>query len=277
MVFTAGKIFTAPPKPPTDSGTAAIMAVDSLATSTGINMDSLKSIGLFLNKVRDRLVIAGTNPTATPMAEVDGAIDALKSHALSLQSTMKATPMEERMLALEKAVTKSLEEPVRKTAPQSTQGMGGRPTYASVVAPPATKAAVRIRIQGADKMQPAELLNKAKTHIEGAYAVRQLRSNDTEVFVQSISQRDAALNMAQPKEFCVLKQDYPVEILGVPLGTMIHGGKNADNGRMIYQITTETNVRIPGIQINRLRWLYDGKEHQWRNKNGHTRGSVIAR
>ena len=47
-------------------------------------------------------------------------------------------------------------------------------------------------------MQPAELLDKAKIHIEGAYAVRQLQSNDTEVFVQSVSQRDAALSMAQP-------------------------------------------------------------------------------
>lgn len=222
MVFTAGKSFTAQPKPPTDSRTAAIMAVDSIATSTGVNMDNLKIIGFLLNKFRERLMmIAGTNPTAAPMAEVDGAIDALKSHALSLTSTMKATPMKERMLALEKAVTKSHEEPVRKMAPLSTQGMGGRRTYALVVAPPATKAAVRIRVEGADKIQPAELLNKAKIHIEAAYAVRQLRRKDTEVFVQSISQRDAALNMAQPKDFCVLKQDYPYETLGVPLGTMI--------------------------------------------------------
>ena len=119
VVFTGGKIFTAPPKPPTDSGTAAIMAVDSLAISTGVNMDNLKIIGFFLNKFRNRLVIADTNPTVTPMAEVDGAIDALKSHVLSLQLTMKTTPMEERMPALEKAVTKGLEEPVRKMAPQS--------------------------------------------------------------------------------------------------------------------------------------------------------------
>ena len=104
-------------------------------------------------------------------------------------------------------------------------------------------------------MQLVELLNEAKIHIEEAYAVRQLRTNDTEVLVQSVLQRDAALNMAQPKEFCVLKQDHPVEILGVPLGTMIQGGKNADNGRIIHQIATETNVRIPGIKINRLRFL----------------------
>lgn len=54
-------------------------------------------------------------------------------------------------------------------------------------------------------MQPTELLNKAKLHIDGAYSVRQLRSNDTEVFVQWVAQRDAALDMAQPKESRVLK------------------------------------------------------------------------
>ena len=58
--------------------------------------------------------------------------------------------MEERMLALEKAIKKSLEEP--------SQTMGGQPTYALAVAPAATKAAVRIRLEGAEKMQPAELL-----------------------------------------------------------------------------------------------------------------------
>ncbi|KAI1007340.1 hypothetical protein K3495_g880 [Podosphaera aphanis] len=91
--------------------------------------------------------------------------------------------MEERMLALEKVVKKSLEEPIRKPAPPMVLRSGGRPTYASVVAPPATKAGVRIRVDGSEKMQPAELLNKAKQHIARTYAARKLRSNDIEVFV----------------------------------------------------------------------------------------------
>ena len=41
-------------------------------------------------------------------------------------------------------------------------------------------------------------------------------------------------------------------------------------------MTTETKSWIPGIQISWVRWLYDGKEHQWMEKNGHNRGSVIA-
>ncbi|KAI0995706.1 hypothetical protein K3495_g12473 [Podosphaera aphanis] len=115
-------------------------------------------------------------------------------HVKGLEEKLKVTPMEERILALEKVVRKSLEEPAHKTAPKTVPRSGGRPSYASIVAPFATKAAVRIRVEGSEKMQPAELLTEAKQHISGAYAVRQLRSSDTEVFVQSVSQRDAALN-----------------------------------------------------------------------------------
>ena len=105
------------------SGIAATTAIESLAIPTGVNMEKLKLKGLFLNKVRDRLVISGTNPTASPMAGIKGPIDVLKSYASPINSTMKATPMEEMMLALEKAIKKSLDGPVRKIAPQLTQGM----------------------------------------------------------------------------------------------------------------------------------------------------------
>ena len=98
--FAAANFFMALPQPIVDSGTTAIAAVKSLAISTGFDMDKFKLIEVFLNKVRDRLVIAGTNPAAAPMVEVDGAIDALRSNTLSLKTRMKKTPMEESMLAL---------------------------------------------------------------------------------------------------------------------------------------------------------------------------------
>ena len=128
------------------SGTAAITAIKSLATSTGVDMDFLKTVGTYL----------------TSMVEIDEALDAFKAHIQMLQYKMSAKPMVEWLLALEKATKKSLEKPAHKVAAQSAQNMRGRPTYASVVEPPATKAAVQIRVEGADKMQLAELLNKAK-------------------------------------------------------------------------------------------------------------------
>lgn len=124
-------------------------------------------------------------------------------------------------------------------------------------------------------MQAAELLSKAKEHIKGAFAVRKLRRNDTEVFVESASQRDAALNMTQPASFKILRHDFPVEVCGVPLGTKIEGGKNANNMALIKEIVSASQARIPGLAINRIRWLHDGKEHKRATKNGRKTGSII--
>lgn len=125
-------------------------------------------------------------------------------------------------------------------------------------------------------MLPAEILSKAKEHIKGAYAVRQMRSHDTEVFVQSARQRDAALNMPHPETFKILRQDYPVEVPGVPLSTKIEGGKNANNNGLITKIIEGSIIRIPGLQINRIRWLHDGREVTNSQTNGHKRGSIIV-
>lgn len=237
----------------TDNGTAAIASIEDLQQSLGVQMDEIKSVGFYLNKVRDGLVMSGAKASSSSMTEVEKALAALNTHIKGLEIRLKVTPMEERMLALEKIVKKSLEEPAHKTASCAVPRSGGRPTYASIVAPPATKAAVRIRMEGSEKMQPAELLKKAELHITGAYAVRQLKNSDTEVFVGSVSQRDTILGLAQPKEFKILKPDYPVEIVGVPLGTNIEKGKTANNGRIISEITEATKLRIPGIKINRVK------------------------
>ena len=90
---------------------------------------------------------------------------------------------------------KSLVDPAREAAPAVVSGATTPRSYASVVAPQMTKTTVPIRINGARDLQPQELLSKAKEHIQGAYAIRQIRGIDTEVFIQSASQRDAALNM----------------------------------------------------------------------------------
>lgn len=208
--------------------------------------------------------------------EVAGAIKAFNLHKKEWEEIqVKSTPIEERMLALEQVVKKSLADTARKASTLSVSGSPTQKTYASVVAPQMNRAAVRIRMEGAKEMQPTELLIKAKEHIKGAYAVRQLRSNDTEVFVQSTSQRDAALNMAQPKAFKILRHDFPVEVCGVPLRTKIEGGANANNISLLQDMCVAMKAKIPDLKINRIRWLHDGKEHERAKENGHTRGSII--
>ena len=123
-------------------------------------MDNLKTVLYYLSRIRYKLAIAGTDESAAPMVEMYKNIEALKTHADMLRSKMTATKMEENMLALAKAVKKSLEEPVRKKVLQSAQTMGGRHAYTSNIAPLASKAIGRIWVKGADIMQPAELLHK---------------------------------------------------------------------------------------------------------------------
>ena len=80
-----------------------------------------------------------------------------------------------------------------------------------------------------------------------------MRNINTEVFVQSTSQRGAALNMRQLSELKILRQDFPVEVFGVPLRTRIEGGRDANNYAIIREIETATKARISGLVINRIR------------------------
>ena len=100
-------------KPPTDSGTAEIADVESLVDSKDVNMNNLKSLD-FMKTRLDRLVLAGNNLTMAPMVEVNGAREALTAHPTMFRSFLALTPMEERMLALEKAFKKNLEQLVRR-------------------------------------------------------------------------------------------------------------------------------------------------------------------
>ena len=102
-------------------------------------------------------------------------------------------------MALEEVIKKSFADLVQNSAAKLASGMLTTRTYASVLAPKMTKTAVRIRIEGAAKFQPEELPSKAQEDIQDAYAIPQRRSNDPNMFVQLAFQRDAALNMRQPR------------------------------------------------------------------------------
>ena len=238
--------------------------------------DAIEKIKAFIEKMADFFSLSNSPKHQAWSREGREALHAIDIHqTLWLSKPAKITPIEERMLALEKVVRKSLKEPASQVVSEMGPQMGVRPTYAAVAAPPVNKTTVRIRIPGSEDMAPTQLLSLAKEHIQGAYAVRQLRSQDTEVLVHSTSQRDVALNMPHPKAFKILRQDFPVEISGVPLETKVMNGKNADNSELIRSIIEATKGRIPGLNINRMRWLHDGKEYERSKKNGHTRGTII--
>ncbi|KAI1004861.1 hypothetical protein K3495_g3352 [Podosphaera aphanis] len=211
--------------------------------------------------------------------DIDDAIGALAEHRVEWTKTpQKVSPLEERMTTLEDAVKKSLAQFGRQSVSLVASGLATKPTYAAVAAVaamPESRSAVTIRIPQAEGMKPAELLSVAKQNIEGAYSVRQMRSNDTEVILQSKAQRDAALSMEQPDNFKIARQDYLVEVMGVPLSTKINGGKDTKNEDLINSICHASRARIPSLAINRIRWLHNEKEQVQDIKRGHTRGSIV--
>src|SRR6266496_5265720 len=88
--------------------------------------------------------------------------------------------------------------------------------------------------------------------------------------------KDKALNQGEIAGCKVLHQDYPVKIPGVPLITEIKHRKAVENNEVIKEICTTTKKIIPGITINRIRWLHNAKGHESRLKAGKKQGTVIV-
>jgi len=50
----------------------------------------------------------------------------------------------------------------------------------------------------------------------------------------------------------VLRKDYPVKVLAVPLSLRVEKGRQADNTATIYKIVKQTERLIPGLEITRI-------------------------
>src|SRR2546430_244589 len=134
---------------------------------------------------------------------------------------------------------------------------------------------VRVRIANSEGKSPTELLATVKPVIQGAYAVRPLRSGDIEVAVLDQKAKDQALNQQEAEGCKVLHQDYPVEVPGVPLALEITNKKSATNDAVIKEICLANKCVIPSIAVSKIRWLHDDKMQAERIRNGKTRGTVI--
>jgi hypothetical protein len=143
----------------------------------------------------------------------------------------------------------------------------------TAVAP--TRPTVRIRIPEAADKSAAELLARVKPMIPGAYAVKPLRSGDIEVVVPDQRTKDHVLNQKEVEGCKVLRQDYPVEVPGVPLSVTIKNRRDPENENTIREICWANKRVMPSLAINRIRWLHDDKTQEARRKNGKTRGTVI--
>ena len=122
---------------------------------------------------------------------------------------------------------------------------------------------------------PKELLDIVKPTMSGAYAARPLRSGDIEIMVPDQRTKDHILNQAETEGIKILRQDYPIEIWGVPLALHVNHGKAADNTELIKAICTASKRMLPDLAINRIRWLHNPKQHEKRLEAGKQRGTLI--
>ena len=163
--------------------------------------------------------------------------------------------MEQRLTRIETILESLVQSQV-----SSSNGSSG-PSWAAVAAkaarieaaPIAQRLAVRVRMADTEGKSNAELLSAAKIAIPGAYAIKAMRSGDIEVMVPDQATKDRVLNQQSVKEVKILRQDYLVEIPGMPLSMRIASGKNADNHELIQELIKANKRLIPSIAINKIR------------------------
>ena len=130
-------------------------------------------------------------------------------------------------------------------------------------------------MDGAKDKTPAEILTEARKYIPGAYAVRPLRSGDADVMVPDQTAKDRAMARIDIEEFKILRQDYLVEIPGVPYTLKVENGRGARNDALLQEICNATKKIVPGIAINQVRWLHAPETQEIRGRPAQSRGTLI--
>jgi hypothetical protein len=200
------------------------------------------------------------------------------------QASHNETPIEDRLARIEKMMKAVLLTPNSPNrSPTASQKIL---TWADVASrssrtgsapsPPATnRPTVRVRIPDAAGKTSKELLDIVKPAISGAYAARSLRSGDIEIMVTDQKTKDRVLNQAETEGIKILRQDYPIEVWGVPLSLQVNHGKAADNTELIKAIVSASKRTLPDLAINRIGWLHNPKQHKKRLETGKQRGTLI--
>jgi hypothetical protein len=195
------------------------------------------------------------------------------------QAKRTRSPIEERLRQIERKIDSSLTQKTANKANTTWAAVAAQGAAQAVrhTTPPAiSRPAVRLRMPDAKDMAPGELLAAVKPIVSAAYAVRVLRSGDVEAIVPNQQSKDVILSQATSTDSIkILRQDYPVELWGVPLALEVASGKEANNQLLIQSIITSSK-QINGLAINKVRWLHAASTHASRKEAGKTRGTLIV-
>ena len=122
----------------------------------------------------------------------------------------------------------------------------GAPQRIPSVAP--VRTTVRVRTSEAAGAEPEQLLTSIKTHIPKAVAVKILHSGDVEVTLPNQQAKDQVITQGDTPECKILRQNYPVEVIGVPLSTHVGSGRGAANAQLIRKVPNSTRHPTGGYQ-----------------------------
>ena len=118
-----------------------------------------------------------------------------------------------------------------------------------------------------------DILGDIKKDLPRAVGVRPLRSGDIRVVLKDTSAKERAVLKGSVGSARVLRQDYPVEVSGVPLQIKVHYGKEAEarNAPLIKEILQDNRYITPHT-ITRVSWIHGGRTE----KAGKKRSSLIV-
>lgn len=233
-------------------------------------MDTLLAISTNLLKEEDIAPRWGIAQSVKDAIRQARALEKLDKHTQGEKNT------DERLTRIEA----SLERLTQAKAGPAT-GLRGQ-TWAAIAAKQATRsapavssnrAAVRIRLED-HHGTAGEALAKARAIIPEAYAIRTLRSGDIDVLVPTQTVKDRVLNQPEAQGYKVLRQDYPIEIPGVPFSVEATNSKSSTNEGTIRSICEGMRRLIPSFAVTKMRWLHDPDKLKAR-KPSQKRGTLI--
>jgi len=140
-----------------------------------------------------------------------------------------------------------------------------------------TRHTVRVQMPQAKGLNNEEILKEVKKTISGAAAVRVLHSGDIDITVPDEAAKDRAQGLPSTEELKIFRQDYLVEVPGVPLSVRVACEKGADNSRLATAICEASRTISPGLQITRVRWLHNQRHREQQHQQQADKGPVKTR
>ena len=181
------------------------------------------------------------------------------------QAVVPAVPLHPKQARILSWAQVAAQAPSSTPTPQSTLISTRASTTQLLIRPTDENGA----LQGLSNKQ---ITHKVQAEVQGAVTARKLPSGDIKVTLENPTQK-AAVFRAQGKlkeklGVKVLRDEFPVEVLGVPTSFQVPTGSKEDSTQAIEAIKESTVRLIQGFEINRLNWIHGKRSLQPKKKGG---------